>query len=102
MIFMSTPGSDIFNPTSGGGGAALVGRSTSSDGSSVASALAMAVDRTKNELMVQQSKYPGLPLSERLLSAYLESVSFDKASSTIYARVSLQNMLGNSAEVSIG
>jgi hypothetical protein len=101
MIFLTTPGSDVFNPQSGGGGAAIIGRTTDASGSGVAADLANAITNTKNELLRVQSQYPGIPLTEKLLSSNLEAVSFDQSSGTLVANVSLQNMLAQSAQVSL-
>jgi hypothetical protein len=102
LIYMSTPGSDIFDKTSGGGGRSLIGKSTDRQADSVAADLALAINRTNSELIRKQAAYPNLPVAERLLSSTLENVSYDKSTSIIYARVALQNMAGQLAEVSLG
>lgn len=102
LLFMSTPGSDIWEPTSGGGGRALVGSTVDVRHNSAASDLAMAVTRTNTELLSRQSSVLGLPPEEKLLSSSLESVSFDPNSTTLYGRVSIQNMVGQSADLSLG
>lgn len=102
LVLMTTPGSDIFSKDSGGGVRALIGKTANTKGSSVSSDIAMAVERAKSEILREQAKYPGIPLDERLMSAALDSVSFDKDSSTIFAKISLQNMLGQGAEVNLG
>jgi hypothetical protein len=102
LIFMSTPGSDIFDTTSGGGGRALVGAPVDVERDSISADLALAVTRTNNELLSKQSSVLGLPPEERLLSSALESVSFDKNTTTLYGRVSIQNMVGQSADLSLG
>lgn len=101
LVLMTTPGSDIFSKGSGGGVRQFVGRSTSK-GASASSDIALSVERTKSEILREQAKYPSIPLDERLLSAALDSVFFDKESSALYAKISLQNMLGQGAEVNIG
>ena len=102
IIFMTTPGSSVFSPTSGGGGAAIVGRVTDRNGSGVAADLALAVEKTKQELMRLQAKNQTIPPSEKLLSSSLDLVRFSGESTLLSARVGIQNMLGNSAEVSLG
>lgn len=102
MVLMTTPGSDIFSKSSGGGLRSLVGRSNVSKASNVSSDIALAVERTKSEILREQAKFPSMPLDERLLSAALDTVSFDKESSTLFAKIALQNMLGQSAEVNLG
>lgn len=101
LIFFTTPGSDIFSPESGGGARALIGRSSNGDGSGIAADLALAVERTTSELLRLQAKSPLLPPSERLLSCTLSSVRFDPEMITLYATVSLQNMLGESSVMTL-
>lgn len=102
IIFLSTPGSDIFSPTSGGGGASIVGRSTDRVGKGVAADLSMAIEKTKQELMRLQASNQTIPPSEKLLGSSLDKVEFDSASTVLSARVLIQNMLGDAAEVSLG
>jgi hypothetical protein len=102
IIFLTTPGSDLFSPTSGGGGASIIGRPTDKSGKGVAADLAMAIEKTKNELLRLQSSNQAIPPSEKLLSSSLDKVEYDSASTVLSARVLVQNMLGDAAEVSLG
>lgn len=102
MVFMTTPGSSVFDKSSGGGAQALIGKQTSRDGHSATADLTMAIERTKNEILTKQSSARNIPASEQLLSADLDSVSFDSSTGKLNATVSLQNMLGSSAQVSLG
>lgn len=100
MVFLTTPGSDIFDPQSGGGALSIIGRTTDRHGKGVSADLAQSIDRTKTELLRLQSQYPNLPLDEKILDSSLASLSFDPNTTTLLARVELANMLGQSAEVS--
>lgn len=102
IIFMTTPGTDIFSPNSGGGGASIVGRPTDRTGKGVAADLSMAIEKTKNELLRIQSSNQNVPPSEKLLSSSLDTVEYDASSTVLSARVLIQNMLGDAAEVSFG
>jgi hypothetical protein len=102
LALLTTPGSDIFSKSSGGGLSSLIGKSSVTTGSAVSSDIALAIERTKSEILREQAKFPNMPLEERLMAAALDSVSFDKESSAMYAKISLQNMLGQGAEVSLG
>ncbi len=102
MIFMTTPGSSIFAPTSGGGGMSLVGRSTDRSGKGVAADLAMGIEKTKQELFRLQADNQSIPPSERLMTSSLDVVEFDEKTTVLSARVNIQNMLGDVAEVSLG
>lgn len=102
LVFLTTPGSDIFSPTSGGGGLSLVGRSTDRTGKGVAADLAMGIEKTKQELLRLQAENQAIPPSERLMSSSLDVVEFDERTTVLSARVNIQNMLGDVAEVSVG
>lgn len=102
MTFLTTPGSSVFDKSSGGGGQSLVGRQADRDGRGVSADLTLAIERTKNEILTKQGSARNIPADERLLSADLEQVSFDPSTGTLIARVSLRNMVGASAEVSLG
>jgi len=102
IIFLTTPGSDIFSPNSGGGAMSIIGRPTNKSGKGVSADLAMAIEKTKNELLRIQSSNQSVPPSEKLLSSSLDKVEYDASSTVLSARVLVQNMLGNAAEVSLG
>jgi hypothetical protein len=101
LIFLTTPGSDVFSPNSGGGAKMLVGRATDSAGTGVAADLQQALDRTKTELLRIQSRNSNIPLSEKLLSSSIDSIHFDPENTLLSARVTLQNMVGDVAEVTL-
>lgn len=101
MIWASAPGSDLWNPQSGGGGYSIIGRSTDKTGKNVAADLAQSVERTKSELLRIQAANPRIPPAERLLSSELQAVQFDPAKSELFGRVSIKNLLGEDAEISL-
>ena len=101
MVFFTTPGSDVFDPGSGGGVRSIIGKNTDAHGKGISADLALAIEKTQTELRKLQSKNSRIPLSEKLLSASLTSMNFDSTSSTLQARVALKNMLGEQAEVSV-
>lgn len=102
LIFLTTPGSDIFSPNSGGGGLSLVGRNTDKAGKGVTADLSMGIERTKQEILRLQSSNQTVPPSEKLLSSSLDTVEFDASSTVLSARVRIQNMLGDEAQVTLG
>ena len=102
LVFLTSPGSDVFSPRNGGGAFNIIGRTTNRAGKGVLADLALAVDRTKSEILKLQAANQRIPLEERLLSSNLEEAQFDSNTGAILARVSLRNALGNAAEVSIG
>lgn len=102
LIFLTTPGSDIFSPNSGGGGLSLVGRNTDKAGKGVTADLSMGIERTKQEILRLQASNQTVPPSEKLLSSSLDTVEFDASSTVLSARVRIQNMLGDEAQVTLG
>jgi hypothetical protein len=103
IIFNTTPGSDIFDPSSGGGVKTIIGvASNGQKKSSAATDLAMAVEKTKSEMIKLQSRSSGLPPEEKLLSASLGTVSFNPNTSTLTGTIILTNMVGATGQVSIG
>lgn len=102
IILLSTPGSDLFEPGSGGGVQALVGRSSKGNGKGVAADLTLAVERAKSELLKLQSKDRRIPPNERLLSTSLVSLNFNEQATTISAVIEVTNALGASAQVTVG
>jgi hypothetical protein len=102
IIFLTTPGSDIFEPNSGGGAYTIVGKNTNQRGKGVAADLVLAIERTRDEILQIQTNAPNLTLSEKLLSAEVLSVNFKPDEAALVAKVSLTNMLGDQAEVSLG
>jgi hypothetical protein len=101
IVFFTTPGSTIFDKTSGGGANALIGKTTDAGHQGVAADLALCIDRTKNELMRLQAETPYIPLDERLLSASLTNLFFDPDTSTLNAVVTLDTMSGASTRLSL-
>jgi phage baseplate assembly protein W len=101
IVLLTTPGSDAFEPASGGGLLGLVGRPTDAGGKGIAADVATAVERTKAELLKLQSKNRKIPPSERLLSATLVSVNFDQNSTILSATVEITNSMGDSAQVNV-
>jgi hypothetical protein len=102
LIFLTNPGSDIFNQTAGGGARSVIGQPASSSESNAVSELSLAVEKTKQQLLRQQAKNSNIPPAERLLSASLSDVTFDQQTTSLTAVVDLKNVLGGSASVTVG
>jgi hypothetical protein len=101
LVFFTTPGSDVFDTQSGGGVRAIIGKNTNTKGKGVSADLALAIERTQNELIRLQSQNSRIPISEKLLSATLSGMNYDDRTTTLSATVALKNMLGEQAEVSV-
>lgn len=101
-ILLTTPGTDIFNPSIGGGLQQFVGRVVNdANQTDITGLFLRAVARTREQIMVMQAKIPGIPAQERLASARVVSVTFDKNTSTLRGRVALSTLAGKSALVNL-
>jgi len=101
MIFLTTPGSDVFQPSSGGGARSIIGSRTDRRHSSAAADLTVAIDRTESEILRLQSSQKNIPPEEKLLSSDLETLSFDDTTGTLSATVRLKNFVNQAANVSL-
>jgi len=101
MELFTTPGSDIFDPKSGGGALALVGRNSGGDRGAVVG-LTRAVDAAKRSIAKKQAQFKRVPNEERLLSATLSNVSFNSLASVLSGQIEIKNMSGQSATVGVG
>lgn len=102
MLFLTTPGSDVFSPSSGGGARAIIGAPTDSKNKSASEGLTVAIQRTEAELLRLQAGKKYVPPQEKLLSSSLETITYDDATGTISARVRLKNLVSESASISLG
>lgn len=101
LTFLSSPGSDIFNPISGGGARAIIGQPVYDGGKSATAQLSIAVDKTRQQLLSSQAKNPRIPPAERLLSSSLSNVNFDSHTTALTAVVNIKNVLGSTASVTV-
>lgn len=97
MIFLSTPGSDLFNESAGGGAQSIIGRRSDE----ASAELSLAVDRTKQQLFRAQARNSRIPPAERLLSASLANVEFDARTTSLAAVVDLRSVAGDAALVTV-
>jgi len=97
-ILLQNPGSDIFNPTEGGGVLGLVGRVVSkTDSSSLSAALVSAVNQTRDQIIAKQAKITRIPSDERLLRADTQGAGFNPNTTTLAARISVGAVSGRDA-----
>lgn len=95
---LQSPGSDLFNPTRGGGLQQIVGKvSTSKDMQPVFASITRAVNTTVSQIRAAQINVVQLPLSERLLSASLIDMKVYEDHMQARARVFLQSAGGAEA-----
>lgn len=97
-ILLQNPGSDIFNPTEGGGVLGLVGRVvTKKDTTSLSASLVSSVNQTRDQILVKQNKITRIPSDERLLRADTEAAGFNPSTTTLAARISIGAVSGRDA-----
>jgi hypothetical protein len=95
---LQSPGSDLFNPTRGGGLQQIVGKvATGKDMQPVFASITRAVNATVSQIRAAQINVPQLPLSERLLSATLIDMKIYEEQMQARARVALQSAGGAEA-----
>jgi hypothetical protein len=94
-VLLTTPGSDIFNPTLGGGAMVNLGRTFSlSNSGSIVSDFVISVDNTVKQIISMQARQPRLPREERLLTARVAQSYFDTAQTALIAAVNLASQAG--------
>jgi hypothetical protein len=92
---LTTPGSDIFRPGSGGGALRNLGRTFSKDNAGgVVGDLVVAVDTAAKHVIAVQSRKSRLPRDERLLSAQVTGARFDASQTALIATILLISQAG--------
>tara|TARA_Y100000034_G_C6854575_1_gene388148 strand:- start:700 stop:1341 length:642 start_codon:yes stop_codon:yes gene_type:complete len=100
MRLLTTPGSDIFSPTAGGGIQALIGSVTSVDGTSIEGRAQLAVTQAVNQLIGAQTN-ASMDLTEKIRSATVLETSFSASSATLDIRLTIESMDGTSVEAGL-
>jgi hypothetical protein len=90
-LLLRTPGSNIFNKTSGGG---LPQRIGSTLDNRVAADIAVAVASTKQYIIAAQTPERTIPNDERLLSAEIANLTVDAANASVYVTIILTSHAG--------
>jgi hypothetical protein len=96
-LLLRNPGSDITNPTYGGGLGGMIAKHLFGSKHLSASDIAIAVSRTERQMMQLQSTNPNLADAERLAKATLLGVDGSDALGTVIPRIEIINQAGVSA-----
>lgn len=90
-VLLTTPGTDIFSPQSGGGLLTKVGQQVSlhDGGKEVIGDLVMCCGAASKQIISTQAKDPSIPPVERLLSANVENAVFDRHSLGVKANIQI-------------
>jgi len=101
-LLFTTPGSDIFSPSSGGGALQQIGRTFGKDqGGSIVSNFIISVDNTKRQIVAIQGRQPRLPPDERLLTARVLSVGFNRNEAALLATIEITSQAGRAAKARV-
>lgn len=102
MVWNSNPNTDVFSPSSGGGGRALIGRNTDVQGTSIGADLQLSVEKTNTEIQQLQASLPNIPLDEKFLSGTIQQIQFSSSTGTLSAQLAIMNVLGQMAGLNLG
>lgn len=97
-LLLTTPGTDIFAPKSGGGALSHLGQSISTDeGTDIIADFIVSVDSTARQIVQIQGRSQATPPDERLLSAKVLSAGFNKNETAVIVSIELTSQAGTSA-----
>lgn len=97
-LLFTTPGSDIFSPSFGGGGLRNLGSTFGIDeGGEIVSDFHIAVSNTVRQIVAIQGRDARIPRDERLLSARITRAGFNKQEGTLVVSVELTSQAGRAA-----
>jgi hypothetical protein len=101
-LLLTTPGTDIFNRTLGGGALQNLGTTfTRGSSNNIVGNFLIAVDHTAKQVTAVQARNPRLPRDERLLSAKVSGARFDARQTALVVSVILTSQAGDSALANI-
>lgn len=96
-LLLTTPGTDIFHQSDGGGMLAILGKAVHQSGAAGVSAQVMlGLDRVSKRLIEDQAA-KGLPPDERLAQLHVLELQFDQQSGTLNVRLGVESMAGSVA-----
>jgi hypothetical protein len=97
-LLFTTPGTDIFNKQSGGGGLSHVGSTFGIDeGGGIIGDFHISVTNTARQIVAIQSRDPSLARDERLLSAKIIRAGFNTAEGALVVSVEITSQAGRAA-----
>ncbi len=100
-VLFTTPGTDIFNKSLGGGALRAIGSRSGGrqEVNAVVNDFVVAVGNTKRQIVAIQSRQPRLPPDERLLEAKVVSARFSPEQEALLASVELTSQAGQMVRV---
>jgi len=101
-ILLTNPGSDIFNPNLGGGALKNVGVSFGIDqGTNIRADFIISVGRTVRQVIAIQSRNSSIPRDERLLTANVVGVTFNREAASLFVSIEVLSQDGNATRVNL-
>lgn len=101
-VLLTNPGSDIFNKNLGGGALKNVGSTFGIDeGTNLKANFTISVDTTVRQIIAIQSRNASIPRDERLLTARVVGVTFNRASSSLFVNIEVLSQDGNAARFNL-
>jgi len=101
-LLLTTPGTDIFHPTIGGGILKILGSNVSSlEGQGVINQFVIASDSVVRQIISIQGRQPRLSVEEKLLSANILSAKFSAAQAALFVVVELNSQAGRTAKANM-
>jgi hypothetical protein len=100
LRLLQTPGSDIFDKSSGGGLLALIGQTGNSKKESAASQVMEAISITQKQIIAKQASL-AIPNEEKLLYARVTSIGFTPETAVLKVTIELANMAGNAVSTQV-
>ena len=97
-VLLSSRGSDIFNPTAGGGLRDII--STSAQNRSIHALVSLALSRTTDQVISMQVASRA-PLSEKLAAAQLLGVRYDRRTATAAVQVRISSAAGRDVDAGL-
>jgi len=101
-ILFTTPGTDIFRPSTGAGALSSIGRTFGRDeGGTVISDFILSVGTTQKQIIAIQARDPAIPRDERLLAAKVVSAGYNKGEAALVVSVELTSQAGRVATANV-
>ena len=101
-MLLTTPGRDIFAPRIGGNALKNVGHTFGKDqGGSIVSDIIVSTATAQRQLMAIQARDPTIPRDERLLSATVDSATYNRDELALVVGITLVSQAGRSATANL-
>jgi hypothetical protein len=97
-VLLTTPGTDIFHSSSGGGAMVNLGKNFSrTEAGNIIGDFVVSVDNATRQIVASQARIPRLSPAERLLSAKVTASQFDAEQTALIVTVQLSTQAGRVA-----